>query len=901
METKGGVIEGPILLRVAGLSADRLAQLGGDEVEGSCQELLRRAEAQGSLREQIVEQLYGAVSGSPPERRRFLLAVKRDCFNGRSLGRHTRHDLWPEVCELTEGRAEALVEAEAEGRKLEAQLEALVSEVRRREHRVLEDVLDHPPFLKGLALSSPTAAEKRGRLVGRDPETYGRRQRLLAGTLLRYLSRAAMKLSPFSSFTHLALGEVGGGQTDVGVPIHFDGGPWRGRSLVRLRTFVLEQMMELLKRNEAFLGGWRASLNGTRREVEPGKLQFLRPNHWVLDPESRTFQSRIDGWARVGVTGPRVQQVFRCLEGGSKSYRGLLDQLLGDLSAEDAQGLVQSLAGAGVVVLSPPWPSHADHLEKAVLAYVEGLPGDRRLNELADRLRDLLDAEAGLSSAEDPVGALARLHRSIEGVWTAAEEVGEPGFDLEREKVRRILYEDTALLGPERDGEGAGIVRLPAAQAGALLRDLDPWIRLADTFRTQWDFLVTLDASMEAWFPGRRDVPFLEVLEASKPLWKQYIQFLRQPKPSSEAPPTFDPEGLPALRALGDSRDLLWRGLLDLVGEGGEREVRLCPEAVAELLATHPNLASRNPLRAASLFLQPADPEGDRWVLNQLSQGGGRFGSRFSALFGADGAGYFQDFLRSSTRRVDGETVELLDITRPEADTLNIHGVQTPRVLELPGQTWDLPAQRRVQIRDLQVRRSGEGGLPVLTDAEGRRLVPAYLGGVGYGFMPVVSKLIAQFGLGPMTPRDLPLKLRDLPLTRGLEHPRLVLGRVVLQRRMWDCESAHLAALLDAGSVTKALVALTEWRAEGSIPRRVFLEENIAAAGKPGRRKPQFLDLTSPLCLSVLEGALKGEGPVVRLVEALPDLGDLPRPEGGASRAVEVLLDTWAIGRKGGS
>src|SRR4029077_4252354 len=89
-----------------------------------------------------------------------------------------------------------------------ATLEDLYRCALRQERASLVQFLGNRAFVRGVALSSPDIAQHLDRLTGREPDGFGRREKNLCLTLLRYASRAALKLSPFSTLTRTGLGRV---------------------------------------------------------------------------------------------------------------------------------------------------------------------------------------------------------------------------------------------------------------------------------------------------------------------------------------------------------------------------------------------------------------------------------------------------------------------------------------------------------------------------------------------------------------------------------------------------------------------------------------------------------------------------------------------------------------------
>ena len=195
----------PILARVAGLPAEAVESFAGGLGAG----LARIEETEESLariRAELVERLHGAIQGRPAEQRRFLLSLKRHCFNGRSLRNYRQGEVpWaglPETLVPLLARAAGL--EDLQDQLLREHEEAYAGQVE-RERAALRGFLADPGFLRGVALSSSVLMENLARLSQPSSQGSSRRVRRLEVSLLRYVSRAALKLSPFSTLTRIGL------------------------------------------------------------------------------------------------------------------------------------------------------------------------------------------------------------------------------------------------------------------------------------------------------------------------------------------------------------------------------------------------------------------------------------------------------------------------------------------------------------------------------------------------------------------------------------------------------------------------------------------------------------------------------------------------------------------------
>jgi hypothetical protein len=297
------------------------------------------------------------------------------------------------------------------------------------------------------------------------------------------------------------------------------------------------------------------------------------------------------------------------------------------------------------------------------------------------------------------------------------------------------------------------------------------------------------------------------------------------------------------------------------------------------------------PTLDACLMIQPADAEGRRWALNHLFEGTGRYGSRYTPVMSPPSRErYAAHFAERSRIEEPGVTSELLDLALSSGETLNIHAVQTPSVLELLDESLDVPAPRKLTVSELFVRLDGPDQPPRLVDSAGRFYAPVHLGVADETFMPFIVRLLSLFGPGD-------LRLRPLPRRAALRGevrswPRVVIGQVVAERRRWTFPVSGLPEEILRAPRGSAFAALNEWRIAQEIPERVFVKERVHGE----MEKPQYIDFTSPLFVQIFLSIIgKDPGRRVSMEEMLPTPDAAPVDGDGLRWVVELQLDTLAL------
>lgn len=838
-----------------------------------CEELevARKLEGElASVRSEIVERLYQEMTGAPKTVRRFLLAVKRDCFNGLDIRTRQDDPAWPELVRRTHPLAERLVALEERHARWRERFAGAYDLELNHQRQRLAAFVERADLMRGIGLASPVLVENLRRLQGR-AEGYGRRERRISASLLRYVSRAALKTSPFSTLTCVGLGVVTA-ETARGGGVRLVGDPWRRRSLVHLKGTAIRQFQELLLQNTAARNHLSVVLNPTAEEATPGRLRFLRPQGWRLNPQGElAFEQEALVTLQLR---PQVSESLRRLfrRGAGRTY--------GELATSDALSptTLDRLLDLGLLQSLRPYPSNSTNPEEALLECVRAnaeIPA-----QLVDVCASLVDGKRSLPDRDVPTSGVNDLEHAL-GRGFAALGVRAP------RSSKSCVFEDVFLEAAEGESARREIGHLSRATVEAILRDLDPLVRLSNLYSNRVDFLKTVGARwLERW-PDRDELPVLELYSAVQSLF--HAMSKESHRQSSEV--TFNPLGLPELERVEAIRRSIWSGLAGCLRDSGE-ECRISRRRLQQLLSAIP--PDYEPVVGPCAFIQPADPEGRLWVLNRLFEGTGRHLSRYTAVMHPEDRAWITSHLAArAIRSLRREKAEILDLMPTPRNPLNAHAAQTPRVLKMPGESFALPAWQTLDIGDLRVRR-GDSGLPYLVDLAGRRLLPAHLGAMAATYLPALIRFLALFGPGDLQltlPPGVPQPANDLATLA-----RVRLGRVVIRRRQWIVPLDSLPLQLASTAEPQAFEAFNRWRLRRAIPDRVFLIEEVPSETGSRLRKPQYLDLRSPLFFSLLWPSLTRGPRNLVLEEVLPLPESMPRDESGRPWVVELQLDAMALG-----
>lgn len=874
----------PLIARISGLPAQVMEPLVGEQ----CAELLKRmeqlAERQALLRPRIADLIFPLLPRVEPAQRRYLLELKRDSFNGRSLERYSRSPHWGPLQPELERLPEELLNLEREHRALEQQLPTAYQQDRERGLRWLLEQARKQHFLRGVSLASPGLVEYLGRLFDKPPSEYGRRERKLEQSLLRYFSRAAVKLSPYSTFTRLGLGLLD--ETDTS-QIRLSGGPWRERSLVRAKRYLLDQCRELLFQHPRVRERLGVRLNDTVQHMADGQRRFLRPMALVPNPANGELEYSKPSLVKARLGGPLIAWLEEQLAHQPKPFAELRQQIASTFEEvpERVETTLNKLVDLGFLSLAPPWSTLEIHLERRLCQFLGELPAEAGLSEVHATLEALVALEDGYAQATEPLRSVQAIDERMSQLFEQIKAATRPDSVLRFEKKSQKYYEDVLAYAAPGTSPLHEVFHLSSTTAREVMSTAVLLWRVACVFEPRHDFHHALWTFASQRMPGRTEIPVLEMFSEVQPLWEQFLAYMTAPSVRG-----FDPYTLPELAELRRLRQHLTAGL-DGLQQREEGEVRISPEALRQLAEQVPSryVHGVDPC----LFVQPADARGERWMVNRFFEGGGRFGSRFTAVL--DGPmleSYVGHYERSSSFQVEGEPAELVDMLFTRGNTVNLHWPQTPRVLELPGEYAQLPDSRRLQLRDLVLHADPASQRFILRDRQGKRVIPTYLSPLQNEFVPSILKFLDIFGT--MARGGFPLHTHVTASEGITTAERLCMGRLVARRKRWVVDPERLPQL--GRSEAEAFLAIHRWRKALGLPERIFLIEKVTAEfSATDVYKPQYIDFRSPALVALLQLAIEhAEGPMT-LEEALPEPEAFPTDPQGQRWGVELILDSLAL------
>lgn len=754
-----------------------------------------------------------------------------------------------------------------------AELTAAVDRGTGAETARLIRIASAPLFQHALAQASPALLDEVRKAAALD---RGLRRRTLIG-LTKFLSRAATKTSPYSTFTAIARG------TWTPVPAGARSASSEEiRCVTELDRMVFDQIMAALLADDALTADLRVRPNPSLTTTGTGHL-FLgrRPDEsLVFLPFSATVDAALE-LARQGCTVTELRARLATLPGGQ---------------VDTAANFSRRLLDLGVLELVSPVPDQSERPLADLIGFLEAASGhghDHGQAPLLDQLRGLdrtvrrpvapTDVDGVRDQQRTAVAELSELGRTLDLDWPAPEVLGKFAFH------ENAVVPDSGLTAA-------------TSEWGPLLTDLDllrRWLGLHDRMlpvrialseyvrrrfgpqtpvgpvalhaRLQQDLAAPADGDPEWLAPLR---PFLQL---SNPVPQEVLR---------QSP-------LPALRDLSALRRTSLETVLSAPRHG--QVLRTDPVALTELVATWPSWVHTP--RSVACYVQPyTAPDGLRAVVNTVSAGHGKGRGRWERLIGQAGG----SDTGGPAHPADGDGPVLAEVAGTFGVSVNLRTPVAPYEIDYPFTTATRPQEQRVALSDLQVRHPGGSGPAQLWSAAlDRQVVPVHMGMMADPLMPPAARLLfAAFGQSYLLHPSLTLLGQGGdPGPNGVRFlPRVEVGRVTIRRAEWHAPAERVPRRRPGQGSADHLIELVGWLRRNGVPDRCFVRLNPTGVDWAARvfgksRKPLYLDFSSLSMVAVFENMLHDFSGSVCFEEALPDPVSPERYPDGDPRTHEFVVE----------
>ncbi|MES9604639.1 lantibiotic dehydratase [Actinomadura sp. NPDC000929] len=783
-------------------------------------------------------------------------------------------------------------------------------------------------FRRALSQGAPALLDDIGSWI-QDPRRAPRPRKRLR--IAKYLSRAAAKTSPYSTFMYVATGRwlsddpseappagapvvaVRRGSADPLGMLELDGGP-----LTALRTH--------LARHPELVGAAVVRINPSATYVGDS-VSFLAasPSEPLITLRCSPAVTRCLRLLR-DVRAPLTREKLVTAlapgrpAGGGKDAEG----------CAEADRLVGLLLAAGLLQADIPIDEHAvdvlGELSRWVRARAREDTGDlRELAELIEAVRAELRLDVPVPDVDRNRARHDRLRMAVNAL-TRHIDMAAGYDDRAASPTARhpaagspvavppapIAHESALLLGEDAE--------LSMARWRPALDDLDVLRCFLTVFDPNLSLRITLGQHAQERFSEGEEIGFLafyrsvqeelagdgdsvfhaDLRRALVPLW-----------PGVPATPA----GGWRLKRLQELEQLRAQAGDALFGRVERDGIARAESAVlAELVARWPDWIV--PPASVAWYVQvlSAGHESCRLVLNSVHGGHGRGLSRLLHLKRRAETGVPRAFPVKGTNngilRGGVHAPTPAELSGLFGSTLNVRLPVVPYEIDYPYTTSSRPTAERIPLGELSVRLDPATEMPELLWArEGIRIVPHHLGMTAEFTLPRAARFLMRAFSPSYFVHSVAPPLSAVGSSRpaapaeeasAVHEPRVEVGRVVLQRARWTVPGALVPSRGSGESDAVFMERIAAWLRREGIPSRVF----VRAWHTPFRvddiksRKPMYIDFASPWLLALFE-RMTGPGRTVVLDEALPD--PLTPPLCGAREAVvtEVLLE-MSTGRSTG-
>ncbi len=834
--------------RVAGLPVSCMEELRAVRSVEISDELHRLETKIATLGFELAVQLFAVVGGVEDRKTRgSLLQMRRDVHNQRRPKATQVQKVAPLLTSAVAAKLERLCALHAELTEQRLGLEQTFADELLASRQQFRRLVDDSDFQKGLTLSSRDLLSAIRRYKPGRPGTKGRQ---IERGLMRYLSRMAMKTSPFGTFCAIAAGKftddlIDGGEDSL-KGLVFEGDPRRKQSLVRLNKGIYEALVPELLRNSAIRERLGVELNPTLQSEDEqwlflsaeGQREVFRrlPRSPVLD----LFKEVIDGhpklslrelWRRVGTS--------RRLDASRAQIEAFTDRLL-------EIGLLR--LRLGVSEQEVDW-------DRPLLHILEPIddPEAVKISQLVAGLRRCCDTFVA--------APVARRRELLEEAADLIRSSDEHLLQRATFQVNIPFYEDASV---------AATVSIPRRQIEGLTDALVSFVRLTAPLSWPRHERATMRHFFDTHYPeGTTAVPLLQYYEDfyrehfKEHLRKQKAPMMGAPDPAIDSSSELECESATevdsALAAELESEsaedyDALNPFDLDLI-----RQMKIANGALTRLiqdrwLANPGALAIDIGRDELAAIVEPVPAPQDLCrsvsVFVQVLPGAGRDGgpamvtSNFLSGFGK----YFSRFLDLLPEQVQADLFDnnldlsdqyLAEICGDGAFNGNLHPPLLNWELSYPTGESGL-AEGQLLSSDLIVEpAAGDDHTLCLRHVpSGQRVVPLDLGFQNPRMRPALYQLLSGFGPAcnyaiSVPDQPLPPIVDESPEDRAaamaarpaIQHrPRVTYeGALVLARRRWKIRAEVFPRRQSGETDLEYFLRANRWRREHGLPKEVFL------------------------------------------------------------------------------
>lgn len=894
------------LLRVAGQPAEAVAALRTPAAVDWTEQVLAAEGTRDAIGDDLREALESelAARGSEDPERVALINLRRDAFNGRRPRPSTLTRAEPLMPAETRALANQWIVAIDRVRDLLDQGLAVLGDDLAAARSRARELLADDNLRSAVLLQSEVLEKNMDRYLdpARKLDKHGRQ---VERTLLELLYRAALKTSPFSTLTSVGLGRF----SDTATRPRPEPVSLQQHSTTRLNIAVLARLSAVILADPTLRSGLRVTLApGASSDGET--MRYVRRRTAAgTDPDAVVAIDNVHENLFFLPSGPALDDVV-ALTRQARPTLAELSRQLADAAPErtiaEADQLVGHLLRLGFL-LAPDLQidlrsAHPTEIFVAALS-TQDHPILQQLARSLQAAVVLVDAYPGT-----PARGRASVLRELREQVRASFEVLGASDQL---VPRTVIYEDTTITG-----EGMEVDR--GVWERTMLPDLADLADILPAFDLNVSRRLTAKGFFRARYGvgGRCEDVVRFCHEFQRDFFEPYTRRAmrrRQFDDDNAFVPQENWFKLDDIVAVDRAREAASLHLRDLraADAGLVEEIRLGPEFVDAVRRELPGAAQL--AQPWSFFVQLAagGQAPGRLILNQAYAGLTLMFSRFAHSI--EGAGELITRILADYWPDGAVLAELRG--GYETTNLNIHPAVTQYEIVCPGDASTRPPAEQISLEDLVLVHDEQADrVRLMSTRLGKEVVPVYLGFLMPMALPEIQQILLCFSPSGMAQIDLWAGTGDpVPVDGITSYPRLALGDLVLQRRMWKLNTAVFPFRDPQHSDAEHLLRLQRWRLEHGLPRRLFAQIDNAAAKsavddgavpaapdgeRKAGRKPLPVDFDSWMSLQLFEQLALGASARIVLTEANPDLDELwLTDEHGRPHVTELLLELYDTGR----
>jgi hypothetical protein len=775
----------------------------------------------------ITEEMQRQIgSMKDDEARMEAIRFKRDFFNDRASGekRFERvealftEELGREIRQVFAMRQHHQTRME----EVRTAFEELAAADRRWLQRIYQDDRE---LRDALTFVNSAITAKLDKYLRTPAEEHDRNLRKLDYTLIKFLTRASMKTSPFANLTYSGIGDFSG------VPK-----PGAKRLYPRLNDSLILQIYDKLFLEPEWIMRQEYRLNATCVELE-GKYYIT-----VLQ---NTKGDRQLYKSRQGLVTLRASEALRKLFGSLQraealSYTAMREQITGlGVSGKQAEDTLRQLISNGVLERTDYLNEQAGDLPGELLRKLERygvghpcIPLLRELDSLTGQFADSLDAKA------------------IERLYQCAEALAAL-FDLEPMPRRSLLYIDgidETVLTQDYQGRERRLAQLSRYQ----------WLMMC------FDTVVKMQFAAGEFFKNHYGTSYLPTnsQEASKVLRDMAQVFFSDTELLKEIYGLFNWDKAYSHKRTQRLHNIA-RRLTGFLNEAADGSEILIPDAQAAVWESEIQEVLGERLLSHSFFVQES---GNSMVVNHMYKGFSIYFARFLKYLEESGIEY------SAYLRECFDNNQVADIRNTFGFNANIRKRTVQKEIALPIQSMT-ESGHSLSWLDLGFRYNTSTESPEFFEqATGNTVRPQFLGTLVLVAAPAILTtfdILSSHGTSYFDFGELVLRERLKPAGGADEAvihvPRIWLGdrEVMVSREKWLLRTSALSGVFSEKDRFEAWKRTVDYFDASGMPTRFFTRPfsgGAEPASEMTERKPQFINLSSPLLFQVfLQLAAKGE------------------------------------------